>query len=357
MTTNLPDNAAASEVDRGIHREGDLSRYTTDERDRLRALMNIGDASDADLDMLATVADRTGLDPFLREIYLIGRKTKTGGYRGEPERWETRWTVQTAIDGFRRVIHRYADSLGEPSTIGAPVWLDEDGNDHRVWLKKWGNPAAAIVEVRVGERLGVGIATWDEFVQTTKNGQPNSMWAKLGPTMLGKCAEAQASRKVCSLTAGLYVDEEMMQADQPVRMTATRVASKKRGASGLAAALSEPAHQPAAEPVKPAAIAAAPNVEETGDEVGDDLKDAVTEALAGFTTRPQVEAYIKRMTADDAGLAEVEHEYVTDAGRSRWMELTDEYLAADMPAGRRERVIMAAHERTADVIEAKAGAK
>ena len=33
------------------------------------------------------------------------------------------------------------------------------------------------------------------------------------------------------------------------------------------------------------------------------------------------------------------------------------YLAADLPAGRRERVIMAAHERTADVIEAKAGAK
>ncbi|WP_276652407.1 hypothetical protein [Corynebacterium vitaeruminis] len=64
MTTNLPDNAAASEVDRGIHREGDLSRYTTDERDRLRALMNIGDASDADLDMLATYNDLTNSKEF-----------------------------------------------------------------------------------------------------------------------------------------------------------------------------------------------------------------------------------------------------------------------------------------------------
>lgn len=31
MTTNLPDNAATAEVDRGIHREGDLYRYTTKE--------------------------------------------------------------------------------------------------------------------------------------------------------------------------------------------------------------------------------------------------------------------------------------------------------------------------------------
>lgn len=138
-----------------------------------------------------------------------------------------------------------------------------------------------------------------------------------------KCIGELADQFFPHLLNGMPIKEDWEQSPS-IKMTATRVAPKKRGASGLAAALSEPASQPAAEPVKPAAIAAVPNVEETGDEVGDDLKDAVTEALSGFTTRPQVEAYIKRMTADDAGLAEAEHEYVTDAGRSRWMELTDE---------------------------------
>lgn len=226
-------------VDRGLHQAGEVSRYSDHERDMLRALGGLDEASDGDLDMLKTFADRTGLDPFIKQIYLIGRKTKTGGYRGEPERWETKWTVQTSIDGFRKVLFRYAESRGVGHQIGKPIFYSEDGQARPFWIKKWGNPVAAEVEVKVGDSIGYGIATWDEFVQTKSNGAPTSMWEKLGPTMLAKCAKAQAIRDVCDLAAGLYIPEEMMQADEPVRMEARRTSN--RGRSGLQVALGQSA--------------------------------------------------------------------------------------------------------------------
>lgn len=240
---NKPAKTTANEVattgtdDRGLHKPGDLSAYSSTERDQLRALAGLDEASDGDLDMLAKVCQRTGLDPFIREIYLIGRNTKTGGYRGEPVRYETKWTVQTGIDGFRKVLFRVAEKEQKKHSISAPVFYDANGNTHEIWLKAWGNPAAARVEVTLGDSVGVGLATWDEYAQTKNNGEVTSMWKQLGPTMLAKCAEAQAHRRVNSLTSGIYAPEEMEQAENRVRMDARRVGGSQRGAAGVRAAL------------------------------------------------------------------------------------------------------------------------
>mgnify|MGYP007037695440 FL=1 len=102
MTNEIATQTGSTELstsqDRGLHVSGDFTKYSADQRAQLRALGGLDEASDGDLDMLAAFSDRTGLDPFTKEVYLVGRKTKTGGYRGEPERWETKWTVQTGID-------------------------------------------------------------------------------------------------------------------------------------------------------------------------------------------------------------------------------------------------------------------
>ena len=242
--------------DRGVYQEGALSAYSSTERDRLRALMDAGDASDADLDVLAIVSERCGLDPFLKEIYLVGRKTKTGGYRGEPERWETKWTVQSGIDGLRKVLFRAADSMGVECEIGRATYFDAEGAESRFWTKKMGDhPEAVEVQVTLGGRTGYGIATWDQFVQTTKDGKPNSMWRQLGPHMLAKCAKAQAIRDVCSLAAGIYIPEEMGQAENRYRAEARRIPQGRevaRGATGLQAALESSAA--AAAPVDAEAV-------------------------------------------------------------------------------------------------------
>lgn len=217
MTNNAPATQTNNAPDRGI--QSGASNYTPAQRDRLRAVQNLGEASDADLDVLFAVADRSGLDPMLKEIYLVGRKTKTGGYRGEPERWETVWTVQTGIDGFRKVTHRYAASQGTHVEISRPTFYDDEGRPRPFWSKKYGDhPEAAEVTVSVGNSSSTHIVTWDEYVQTKaeyrnnkKTGKqvPNSMWQQYGPTMLAKCAEAGAHRRVCPLTSGMYVPEEL----------------------------------------------------------------------------------------------------------------------------------------------------
>lgn len=197
--------------DRGVRQAGELSsKYSARELDALRALGGLDEASDGDLDMLSAVSERTGLDPFLREVWLIGRKTKTGGYRGEPEKWETKWTVQVGIDGFRKVSRRYADSLGKPLVIGSPVFYDIDGTPRPFWSKKFGDhPEAAEITVSVGDSSATHVVTWDEYVQTNRKGEPNTQWKQYGPTQLAKCAEAGAHRRVCSLTSGLYEPAEI----------------------------------------------------------------------------------------------------------------------------------------------------
>ena len=217
MATNTPAAQTDNTPDRGI--QTGASNYTPEQRDRLRAVQNLGEASDADLDVLFAVAERSGLDPMLKEIYLVGRKTKTGGYRGEPERWETVWTVQTGIDGFRKVTHRYAASKDTHVEISRPTFYDDEGRPRPFWSKKYGeHPEAAEVTVAVGNSKSTHIVTWDEYVQTKaeyrnnkKTGKqvPNSMWEQYGPTMLAKCAEAGAHRRVCPLTSGMYVPEEL----------------------------------------------------------------------------------------------------------------------------------------------------
>lgn len=225
MTTTVANNntnEVATQHDAGI--QTTPSRYSIADRDRLRALQDIGEASDADLDNLFAYADKTGLDPFNREIWLIGRRTKlSNSYRGGQDQWGTKWTMQIGIDGFRKATHRYAESRGKAVKISIPTFYDSQGNARPFWVRtpQEPYPTACSVTVGVGDSEAVHIVTWDEYVQTTKNGEPNSQWRQYGPTQLSKCAEAGAHRRVAPITAGLYVPEEIK--PEPIHMETTRL--------------------------------------------------------------------------------------------------------------------------------------
>jgi hypothetical protein len=74
-----------------------------------QALVHIGieNATDGDLQVFLHVCKRTGLDPFAKQIYMIGRadRQKVGGEWTEVG---TKWTIQTGIDGFRLIGRRAA---------------------------------------------------------------------------------------------------------------------------------------------------------------------------------------------------------------------------------------------------------
>lgn len=171
----------------------DQTEFTTTQVAALKQL-GIQDATEGDLQVFFHQAKRTGLDPFAKQIYMIGRKTKTGGYRGEPERWETKWTIQTGIDGYRLNGARAAKREDIKVGFEGPFFRDRESGWEDVWLGSGPPAAAKFTIIKDGEPI-TGVAMYGEFVQTNKDGSPNSMWKKMPANQLAKCAEAQAWRK------------------------------------------------------------------------------------------------------------------------------------------------------------------
>ena len=80
----------------------------TDKQRAALAVLGIKDASNADRAVFMHYCQRTGLDPFSRQIYMIGRSEK------QPDgTWRKKWTIQTGIDGFR-VNRARAERLAAP---------------------------------------------------------------------------------------------------------------------------------------------------------------------------------------------------------------------------------------------------
>ncbi|WP_431770872.1 recombinase RecT [Streptomyces cucumeris] len=201
---------------------------------------------------------RTGLDPFARQIYMIGRTNwKAADNPDEPEKT---WTIQTGIDGFRTVAHRAAAKAGESISYEDTVYYDSEGNAHDVWLSK-AYPSAVKVTVVRGTARFPFIARWDEFAPTYYDRKQSAyvvakMWQQMPAHMLRKCAEAGSLRMAAPQDlSGVYVDEEMERADaETVVREAEEVTRRLRAAAGLEAAngsgdgaKDEPGDSPAAE--------------------------------------------------------------------------------------------------------------
>jgi len=157
-----------------------------------------------DVALFVATCERTGLDPFARQIMPSSRNTQKNG------QWVTLWTWLVTIDGLRKIAVDSGDYEGQEG----PWWCGDDGVWHEVWTKKGPCFAAKVLVHRKGFRTGLsGIAKYESYVQKKKDGQPNSVWANLGDHMTAKCAEALALRRAYpNEMAGLYTSDEMAQA-------------------------------------------------------------------------------------------------------------------------------------------------
>lgn len=173
--------------------------YWTEKQIAALRQLGVDRAAPGDLAVFMHVAQRTGLDPFAKQIYMVEREGKQ--------------TIQTGIDGFRLVARRAVDRAGETLSIGASEWCGEDGVWRDVWLSSAPPAAARVVVRRNGEEFP-GTALFSEYKQTRRDGNLNRQWATRPAGMLAKCAEALALRKAFPMDlAGIYSDDEMAQAD------------------------------------------------------------------------------------------------------------------------------------------------
>ena len=189
--------------------------------------MGVEHANEADLEVFFHIVKRTGLDPFAKQIHMIERMTSepdgNGGWHKVPKS-----TIQTGIDGYRLIGRRAADRANHTLSVSAPEWAHEDGSWRPVWARAWGRPVAARVTVARNGHDFTAVANFDEYAQTKRSGELNSMWAQRSGGQIAKCAEALAWRMAFPQDlAGLYTDDEMHQADSstpaPSRATADDV--------------------------------------------------------------------------------------------------------------------------------------
>lgn len=151
-------------------------------------------STDDELKFFIFACQRTGLDPFAKQIYSVPR----GGQR----------VIQISVDGYRII----AERTGKYAPGREPTFTYD----------KQGSLFSATAYVQKQTKDG----TWHEVAASAMMSEydgKNNFWKKMPHLMLAKCAECLCLRKAFPAEmSGTYSDEEMQQSE-PEKLSTTQV--------------------------------------------------------------------------------------------------------------------------------------
>lgn len=158
--------------------------FTAEQVDLIKRTVAKG-TSDDELALFLQVAQRTGLDPFTRQIYAIMR-------------WDSKanrsvMSIQVGIDGMRSTADR--TEAYAPGSETVYEYRNDKLHKATAFVKKFSH------------------GVWHEVSESayfSEYAQGSPMWQKLPHVMLAKCAEARALRRAFpQQLGGIYAKEEM----------------------------------------------------------------------------------------------------------------------------------------------------
>lgn len=153
----------------------------------------------AQIDFFGTVCDKKKLDPMLKQIHLVERKSKDNFGK-----WVSSYTIQAGIDGMRVIAQRNCKI-----------------KSYRRWVEIREDDMYGICEIDTEDRgKYYDELPFKEYVQTKADGTPNTFWNRFKQTMIKKCAEESVLRMMAPEDlSGVYGDDEMQQADSETKET------------------------------------------------------------------------------------------------------------------------------------------
>jgi phage recombination protein Bet len=166
-------------------------------------------ATDDEMELFFMICKKTGLDPFMKQIYPVKRWSSA-------DKREI-MTMQTSIDGFRLI----AERTGNYSPGREPSYQYTE--DKELFS------ATAYVKKRTSDGIWHEVAAtayFEEYAQRNKEGKLTQFWDRMPHVMLAKCAESLALRKAFPAElSGIYTQDEMNQAD--IKSEAVEITEEK----------------------------------------------------------------------------------------------------------------------------------
>lgn len=195
--------------------------WTKERKDFIKRQFIPQGCSDDDFSLFVEFCRRTGLDPTLKEAYLVERKAKINAGTKD-ERWVTRFDPMVAEKGLAARADSLADFAGMEGDYVCDGDVCEIDQGAGVVVHKY-DPTKRLGKAIIGawakatRRGHKTTITWlpiESRIQKTKENRPTKFWEQQPGQQILKCARAQNYRVTWpNVFGGCYLAEEMSDDD------------------------------------------------------------------------------------------------------------------------------------------------